>query len=68
MTMVPNPIMEVATVVDPALEVVDIPVEAATAPYELHPEVKVQLAWMEPIFHDTFLSILQIYLPACFQP
>jgi hypothetical protein len=76
MDMVADPAPEVAMavdvpIVDPAPEVapnVDVPVEVATAPDELLPEVKVQLARMEPILHGTFLSILKIYLPACFQP
>jgi hypothetical protein len=70
MTMVLNRAVEVGTVADPAPEVamvVDAPVGVAIAPDELHPEVKVQLARMEPIFHDTFLSILK-NLFACMLP
>jgi hypothetical protein len=69
MTMVANPVVEAASV----QVVVDVlVVAAAAAADELHPEMvqhlKVQLAGMEPLFHETFLNILKIYLPACFQP
>jgi len=69
MTMAANPVIKAASV----QAVVDVPVgDVAAAADELHPEMvqhlKVQLAGMEPLFHETFLSILKIYLPACFQP
>jgi hypothetical protein len=47
---------------------VDAPVGDAAAPDEVHPELKVQLARMDPILHNTFLSFLNILLPACFKP
>jgi hypothetical protein len=76
-TMVANPTVEVATVVDPAGKVVtvqavvDILVGVAIAD-EPHPKVvqrlKVHLAGMEPIFHETYLGFLKICLPTCFRP
>jgi hypothetical protein len=35
---------------------------------EMAEHLKVQLAGMEPLFHETFLSFLRILLPACFKP
>ena len=69
MTMAVNPIV-VATSLQAA---VDVPMgDVTAAANELHPEMvqhlKLQLAGMEPLFHETFLSILKNYLPACFQP
>ena len=69
MTMAVNPVVVSASI----QAVVDVPVgDVAAAADELHPEMvqhlKLQLAGMEPLFHETFLSILKIYLPACFQP
>ena len=69
MTMAVNPVVVSASI----QAVVDVPMGDVTAvANELHPEMvqhlKVHLARMEPLFHETFLSILKIYLPACFQP
>lgn len=69
-----NQAVDMALVADPAPEAamaVDVPAGAANdpdLPRHLSQHVKVQLGRMEPIFHDTFLSILKIYLPACFEP
>jgi hypothetical protein len=75
--MVANPVVDVATVVDPVGKVVtdqaavDVPVGAAIA-NELHPEVgqrlKVHLAGMDPILHETYVSFLKLLLPAYFRP
>ena len=69
MTMATNSVIEAASI----QAAVDVPVwDVAAAANELHLEMvqhlKMQLAGMEPLFHGTFLSILKIYLSACFQP
>ena len=67
MTMATNPIIQAGSI----QAAVGVPLGDVAAD-ELHPvmvqHLKVQLAGMEPLFHETFLSILKIYLPACFQP
>ena len=67
--MAANPVIKAASV----QAAVDVPVgDVAAAADELHPEMvqhlKVQLAGMEPLFHETFLSILKIYLPGMVSP
>jgi hypothetical protein len=69
--VVPNLATQMASIADLAPEVakaVDIPVGNATTPDELHPDLKLQLATMDPVLHGTFLTFLEILLPACFKP